>query len=165
MSGSGGGGALSVARIVEVTPERSYHITIGAAGHGGKGDNNSGGAPGEDGGTSSFGSVTFPGAGGGRPGTENKPPGGKGSGYGGDGGVMGYPGEDSLKAHGGAPSGGGGAGDGNGGDGSSGNNHNGHNGTNGGGGGGGGRQILSGNETGVAGNGGDGTPGRIVVKW
>jgi hypothetical protein len=164
MYGSGGGGACTVTQIVGVIPGTTYHIRIGSAGRGGKGDNN-GGAPGEEGGTSSFGSVTFPGAGGGHPGTENKPPGGKGAGNGGDGGVMGYAGEDSLTAHGGAPSGGGGAGDGNGGDGSSGSNHNGHNGISGGGGGGGGRQISSGNDVGPAGNGGDGTAGQIVVRW
>src|SRR5262245_34770378 len=49
MSGSGGGGACSVEQVVEVTPGTSYHITIGAAGHGGKGDNNGGGGPGENG--------------------------------------------------------------------------------------------------------------------
>lgn len=166
VSGSGGGGASSSAKFVSVMPGTTYHITIGAAGHGGHGDNAGSGAPGENGGTSSFGSLaSFPGAGGGRPGTENKPPGGQGAGGGGDGGVMGFPGESSSTASGGDPSGGGGAGDGNGGNGSTGSDHNGHDGVNGGGGGGGGRQVLEGNNIGPAGHGGNGTLGRIEVRW
>ena len=169
MSGSGGGGACSVSKVVDVTPGTSYHITIGAAGRGGKGDNNTSGGPGTDGGTTSFGSLAiFEGSGGGHPGSENKPPGGKGVGNGGDGGVMGYPGESSLIArggNGGPGGGGGGAGDGDGGDGSGKSDHNGHNGVAGGGGGGGGQQITSGNYIGPAGNGGDGAPGQIILKW
>ena len=56
MSGSGGGGAGSVSKVVTVMPGTSYHITIGAAGLGGVGDNTGTGTPGRDGGTSSFGS-------------------------------------------------------------------------------------------------------------
>jgi hypothetical protein len=60
MSGSGGGGACSVSRVVTVMPGTSYHITIGAAGRGGKGNNSGEGAPGGDGGTSSFLGLWFP---------------------------------------------------------------------------------------------------------
>ena len=75
---------------------------------------------------------------------------------------MGYPGEYSAMAHGGEAGGGGGAGDGNGGDGS-GTPINGHNGVDG-------RrrrsgQVKSGNDIGPAGNGGDGTPGWMAVRW
>lgn len=168
--GSGGGAGQSVIKIpVTVTPGQTINVTIGAGGAGGTAGSSGGsnGGPGVNGGNTVFGSLlTLLGGGGGSAGQT-----GASNGAGGIG-TTGYPigssGSDSVVNCGGGDGGSGGTSPygGGGGKGRSGRPNGGpgfNAGGNGGGGGGGGGTYQYG--PGLAGAGGNGTSGILIVEW